>query len=32
MKYIFFKYLRSSKTTEAQKSFLRECRAKKIAV
>jgi hypothetical protein len=31
MKYIFFKYLRSSKIAEAQKSFLRECRAK-IAV
>jgi hypothetical protein len=28
MKYIFFKYLRSSKIAEAQKSFLRECRAK----
>jgi hypothetical protein len=28
MEYIFFTDLRSSKTTEAQKSFLRECRAK----
>jgi hypothetical protein len=28
MKYIFFTDIRSSKTTEAQKSFLRECRAK----
>jgi hypothetical protein len=28
MKYIFFTDLRSSKTVEAQKSFLRECRAK----
>jgi hypothetical protein len=31
MKYIFFKYLRSSKIVEAQKTFLRECRAKIIA-
>ena len=28
MKYIFFTDLRSSKIAEAQKSFLRECRAK----
>jgi hypothetical protein len=28
MKYIFSTDLRSSKTAEAQKSFLRECRAK----
>jgi hypothetical protein len=28
MKYIFFTNLRSSKIVEAQKSFLRECRAK----
>jgi hypothetical protein len=28
MKYIFFTELRSSKTVEAQKLFLRECRAK----
>jgi hypothetical protein len=28
MKYIFFTDLRSSKIAEAQKTFLRECRAK----
>jgi hypothetical protein len=28
MEYIFFADLRSSETAEAQKSFLRECRAK----
>jgi hypothetical protein len=32
MKCIFFKYLRSSKIVEAQKSFHRECRAKNRSV
>jgi hypothetical protein len=32
MKYIFFEGLRSSKIDEAQKLFLRECRAKNRSI